>query len=141
MGQLCSVHPHHSCAPRTAGAWVDLQLLVSGSARDSASHSGTRLWTQRRVLREEVKTVPRSVEETLWPTESRLKYRSWLDLTHLHCMCFFWLSGRPTLMPTYSWTGNGVTRPRTPMALALVLAITALRGTYLNRIYASCTMR
>merc|ERR1712113_733348 len=26
--------------------------------------------------------------------------------TQLQCMCFFWLSGRPTLMPTYSWTGT-----------------------------------
>merc|ERR1712187_827910 len=87
-------------------------------------------------------TLAREAMRTLLaPTQIEAKVQVMAYLIQLECMCFFWLSGRPTLLPTYSWTGNGVTRPRTPMALALVLAITALRGTYLNRIYASCTMR
>jgi len=36
-------------------------------------------------------------------------------LTQLQCMCFFWLSGQPTLMPMYSWTGTSGTGLRTCM--------------------------
>merc|ERR1711933_536499 len=86
------------------GGWIlhGCSLIVTGSARPSScelSHERT-VWY---------------VGVGLEPTQIEAKVQVMAYLIQLECMCFFWLSGRPTLLPTYSWTGNGVPRPRTPM--------------------------
>merc|ERR1712066_1178104 len=55
---------------------------------------------------EDCATKRRAAGDALAIYRIEAKVEVMAHLTHLRCMCFFWLSGRPTLMPTYSWTGT-----------------------------------